>query len=150
MVIYFDVTNTKNPKTSDISIFNACEDNKRISIENDDIQQINLMEVMENASDELADIISTFGKFGKNSKSKTNSEDESDYLSIVMDENCDEKLGVLIQNFPKLNGGKEQIINYARQLFPDYIDLIMIFREMLLSKKLSLLQKKNFRRLSLN
>ncbi|HBA9513339.1 TPA: invasion protein [Escherichia coli] len=143
MVLRVETANIRREHISDSSIKEDNEGGKtKILKHRDNPQQLNLNEVMENASEELADIVSSFGRSGKNNKSKIDDEGDKDYLSCVLDENCEEKFEILIQQISRLHGGKDQIILCARRFFPDYIDLIMILREMLLSRKLSLLQKK--------
>lgn len=143
MVFRVETKNVERECIPNSSVQESYEGGQEKRIKNgDNPQQLNLVEVMENASEELADIVSSFGRSGKNNKSQIGDEDGKDYLSYVLDENCDEKFKTLIQQLPRLHGGKDQIVLYARRFFPDYIDLIMILREMLLSKKLSLLQKK--------
>ncbi|EDJ1003549.1 invasion protein [Salmonella enterica] len=141
MISPLDVKRVERNEFYDLLNRKGSENNEIVHVEEkNENHNLNLIEVMENASEEIADVISSFGRLGRNGRLKKDIED--DYLSGVMDENCDEKFEFLMQNLPKLIRGKNSIISYARQLFPDYIDLIFILREMLLSKKISTLYKK--------
>ncbi|EKS5988132.1 type III secretion system gatekeeper subunit SctW [Salmonella enterica] len=105
-------------------------------------QYVDIQKELKDSSEELADILSTFGKFGKSVKTRSKGIDDGDYLSSVLEEEVDEKMEMLIKYVSHLKGDSEHIISYARRFFHNDIDLILVLREMLLSKKLSIIQKK--------
>ncbi|EXU76565.1 type III secretion system gatekeeper subunit SctW [Erwinia mallotivora] len=100
---------------------------------------VNLQEELFNASEELASMLSLFGRF--NRANRKNAELDSDFFSSALEEQAEEKLNQLIRQVTKLST-MNSILNFARGLFPDESDLMMALREMLLSRKLSELQKR--------
>ncbi|AUX72533.1 HrpJ domain-containing protein [Erwinia pyrifoliae] len=99
-------------------------------------------EILSNIAEELADTVSTFGrasKFGRKNDSFDN-----DTVSAILEENAEEKIFILIKQITKFQG-QTSILNYARQFFPNEWDLFQALREILLSRKLSELQKKKVR-----
>lgn len=103
---------------------------------------INLQEEMSNAAEEMAALLSAFGRFSKAGR-KNNSSD-NDFVSSMLEDLADEKLATLIKHVAKLRDFNN-LLNFARQLFPDDSDLMLALREMLLSRQLSELQKKKIK-----
>ncbi|ELD0488029.1 invasion protein [Escherichia coli] len=110
--------------------------------ENSPIQYIDIQQELNDSSEELADILSVFGRSGKNIKTKNKSIDDGDYASSILEDEVDEKMEILIKYVSNLKGDKGHIISYARRFFPNDIDLILVLREMLLSKRILIWQKK--------
>jgi len=98
----------------------------------------NLLDIINEASEEMADILSLFGRFGRGVKKNA---DDKDFMASVLEDNAEEKLGDLIRNVPKLQTIND-VISFARNLFPDDSDLMLALRELLLSRHLSDSQKK--------
>lgn len=108
----------------------------------EDALPINLQEEMSNAAEEMANLLSAFGRFSK--AGRKNDSSDNDFVSSMLEEQADEKLGTLIKHVAKLRD-LNNLLNFARQLFPDDSDLMLALREMLLSRKLSELQKKKIK-----
>ncbi|HFT1247463.1 TPA: type III secretion system gatekeeper subunit SctW [Escherichia coli] len=105
-------------------------------------QPLDLQEEVINAAEEMADILSVFGRFNK--VGRKNDSADSDFVSLILDEQADEKLDSLIHLVAKLRD-LNNLLNFARQFFPNDSDLMLALREMLLSCKLSELQKKKIK-----
>lgn len=103
---------------------------------------INLQEEMNNAAEEMADLLSAFGRFSK--AGRKNDSADNDFVSSMLEDMADEKLDTLIKHVAKLRD-LNNLLNFARQLFPDDSDLMLALREMLLSRQLSELQKKKIK-----
>jgi len=103
---------------------------------------INLQEEMNFASEEMADLISSFGRFSK--LGRKNDSTENDYSSSILEDKADEKLGFIVKNINKLQN-VTNLLNFARSLFPNDSDLMLALRELLLSRQLSELQKKKIK-----
>jgi|SRR5471030_87426 len=108
----------------------------------DDALPVNLQEEMSNAAEEMADLLSAFGRFSK--AGRKNDSADNDYVSSMLEDQADEKLDTLIRQVAKLRD-LNNLLNFARQLFPNDSDLMLALREMLLSRKLSELQKKKIK-----
>jgi len=100
---------------------------------------INLQEELSDASEEMADLVSALGRFSKNIKKVEDA--NNDLVIAILEDQAEEKINLLIKEVPNFRSSK-QLIEYARSLFPDDCDLMMALRELLLSKKLTELQKK--------
>lgn len=100
-----------------------------------------LQEQMSNAAEEMADILSTFGRFSRNGRKNDNL--ENDFLSAMLEDKADEKCEQLIKQVVKMSFNNSELLKYARHLFPHDSDLMLALRELLLSRRLSVLQKKN-------
>lgn len=122
----------ENHCITDQLVFDA--DEKAISI--------NLQEEMNNAVEEAADLLSVFGRFSKVGRKNDNA--DNDLVSSILEDMADEKINYLITHVTKLRN-LNNLLNYARQLFPNDSDLMLALREMLLSRRLSELQKKKIR-----
>ncbi|MFB6324911.1 type III secretion system gatekeeper subunit SctW [Pantoea deleyi] len=103
---------------------------------------INLQEEMNNAAEEMADLLSAFGRFSK--AGRKNDSADNDFVSSMLEDLADEKLNTLIKHVARLSDFNN-LLNFARQLFPDDSDLMLALREMLLSRQLSELQKKKIK-----
>ncbi|WP_210523101.1 MULTISPECIES: type III secretion system gatekeeper subunit SctW [Pantoea] len=103
---------------------------------------INLQEEMSNAAEEMADLLSAFGRFSK--AGRKNDSVDNDFVSSMLEDLADEKLDTLIKHVTQLRD-LNNLLNFARQLFPDDNDLMLALREMLLSRQLSELQKKKIK-----
>ncbi|KML20852.1 invasion protein [Leclercia adecarboxylata] len=107
-----------------------------------DAPPLNLQEEISNGAEEMADILSAFGRFSKTGRKNENA--DNDFLSSMLEDQGDEKLDTLIRQVAKLRN-INNLINFARQFFPDDCDLMLALREMLLSRRLSELQKKKIK-----
>lgn len=105
-------------------------------------EPVNLQQELSNAAEEMADILSAFGRFSKTGRK--NDSADNDFLSSMLEDQADEKLNTLIRQVAKLPD-LNNLLNSARQLFPNDSDLMLALREMLLSRKLSELQKKKIK-----
>lgn len=103
---------------------------------------INLQEEMSNAAEEMAYLLSALGRFSK--AGRKNDSADNDFVSSMLEDLADEKLDTLIKHVTKLRD-LNNLLNFARQLFPDDSDLMLALREMLLSRQLSELQKKKIK-----
>lgn len=126
-----DLRSTLNRNTSHTALRKTSEMNETV--------EINLNEELNYASEEMADLISSFGRFNK-SRRKNDSAD-NDYSSSMLEDKADEKLGIIVRNISKLQH-LANLLNFARSLFPNDSDLMLALRELLLSRQLSELQKK--------
>ncbi|GKW40832.1 MULTISPECIES: HrpJ domain-containing protein [Pectobacterium] len=98
-----------------------------------------LQEEMSNAAQEMADLISAFGRFSKSGRK--NDSADNDFVSSMLEDTADEKLGSLIKQVAKTHDLRN-LLNLARGHFPNDSDLMLALRELLLSRKLSELRKK--------
>lgn len=103
---------------------------------------VDLDEEISNSSEEMADLISTFSRSFKSAKKKDDI--EGGLISSMLEDEADEKVGLLIKQTPKCTN-KDQLLNFARSMFPHDCDLMAALRELLLSRRLSELQKKKVR-----
>ncbi len=103
---------------------------------------INFQEEMNFATEEMADLISSFGRFSK--LGRRNDSTENDYSSSILEDKADEKLGYIIKNINKLQN-LTNLLNFSRSLFPNDSDLMLALRELLLSRQISELQKKKIK-----
>jgi len=103
---------------------------------------VNLQQELRDAAEEMADILSTFGRFSKTGRK--NDSADNDFVSAMLEDQADEKLNTLIRQVAKMRD-VNTLINFARQLFPNDSDLMLALREMLLSRQLSELQKKKIK-----
>lgn len=123
-----------NRKTINNAAYNRNEASKTIII--------NLQEEMNFATEEMADLISSFGRFSK--LGRKNDSAENDYSSSMLEDKADEKLGIIVKNINKLEN-LANLLNFSRSLFPNDSDLMLALRELLLSRRLSELQKKKIK-----
>lgn len=113
---------------------------KNITEENIEVTEIvNLDEEIINSSEEMADLISVFSRSFKGAKKKDNI--EGGLISSMLEDEADEKVELLINQTPKCTN-KDQLLNFARSMFPHDCDLMAALKELLLSRRLSELQKK--------
>ncbi|MEH4929689.1 HrpJ domain-containing protein [Enterobacter cloacae] len=98
---------------------------------------VNLQEELKNAADDMAGLLRAL-RLGRNWRK--NDSAENDYASSILEDGADEKLDTLIRQVAKLRD-LNNMLNFARQFFPADCDLILVLREMLLSRKLSELHK---------
>lgn len=108
----------------------------------DEIPEANLQDEMNAAMEEIADLFSTFGRFSK--FGRKNDSADNDFVSSMLEDKADEKLGVIVKNINKFQGLSE-FLNFSRSLFPNDSDLMLALRELLLSRKLSELQKRKIK-----
>lgn len=108
----------------------------------DDVLPLNLQEEMQNAAEEMADLLGAFGRFARTGRK--NDSAVNDHVSAMLEEQADEKLETLIKQVAQLRDLSNLLI-FARQLFPNDSDLMLALREMLLSRQLSELQKKKIK-----
>lgn len=108
----------------------------------EEVQPLNLQQELSNAAEEMADILSAFGRFSK--MGRKNDSTDNDFVSAMLEDQADEKLDTLIRQVAKLRD-VNTLINFARQFFPNDSDLMLALREMLLSRQLSELQKKKIK-----
>jgi len=103
---------------------------------------INLQDEMNAATEEMADLLSAFGRFSK--IGRRNDSAENDFVSSMLEDKADEKLGTIVKNIHKLQD-LAKFINFSRSLFPNDSDLMLALRELLLSRQLSELQKRKIK-----
>ncbi|SFN66329.1 type III secretion protein W [Izhakiella capsodis] len=110
----------------------------------ENVQSLNLLEEMLSSSNEMAELLSEFGRSGK--LGRKNNDTDNDFVSSMVDDQADEKLITLIQEVAKLKlTTLNNLLNCARRYFINDSDLILALREMLLSRMLSELKKKKIR-----
>lgn len=103
---------------------------------------VNLQEEINQAAEEMADLLSEFGRFSKTGRK--NDSADNDFVSSILEDMADEKLDTLIKHVAKQRN-LNNLLNFARQLFPNDSDLMLALREMLLSRKISELQRKKIK-----
>lgn len=103
---------------------------------------LNLQDEMNTATEEMADLLSSFGRFSK--LGRRNDSAENDFVSSMLEDKADEKLGNIVRNINKLQN-LANFLNFSRSLFPNDSDLMLALRELLLSRQLSQLQKKKIK-----
>jgi len=103
---------------------------------------INLQDEINTATEEMADLFSSFGRFSK--FGRKNDSAENDFVSSMLEDKADEKLGNIVKNINKLQN-LSNFLNFSRSLFPNDSDLMLALRELLLSRQLSELQKKKIK-----
>lgn len=103
---------------------------------------VNLQAEINDAAEEMADILSAFGRFSR--AGRKNDSAENDFISSMCEEKADEKFETLVRQVAKLRD-HHQLINFARSLFPNDSDLMLALRELLLSRHLTELQKKKIK-----
>ncbi len=108
----------------------------------EDALPVNLQEEIKNAAEEMADLLSALVRFSR--PGRRNDSAVNDFASSMLEDQADEKLDTLIKHVAKLRD-LNNLLNFARQLFPNDSDLMLALREMLLSRKLSELQKKKIK-----
>ncbi|KAF1368345.1 HrpJ domain-containing protein [Yokenella regensburgei] len=79
----------------------------------EDALPINLQEEMSNAAEEMADLLSAFGRFSK--AGRKNDSADNDFVSSMLEDLADEKLDTLIKHVAKLRD-LNNLLNFARQL----------------------------------
>lgn len=107
-----------------------------------EIPLLNLQEELSNAADELADILSAFGKFTK--AGRKDADTDNFFLAAMLEEQADENMEKLLRQVTRLQSGSD-ILAFARNLFPNDCDLLLALKELLLSRKLTELQKKKIK-----
>ncbi|CAO96953.1 HrpJ domain-containing protein [Erwinia tasmaniensis] len=105
-------------------------------------QLINLDESIINSAEELADVISTFGRASKTGRK--NDAFYNDSALEIFEDNVDEKLYAIMTQVGKIQSGTS-FLNFSRHLFSNDWDLIQVLRELLLNKKMSERQKKKIK-----
>lgn len=129
--------------TVDLNRFDyASPDNRTLHRDRDvaeNIEYVDLQEELRNSAEEMADILSVFGRFSR--MGRKNDTAENDFASSILEDKLDEKLDTLIKQVAKLRE-LSNLLNFARSLFPNDSDLMLALRELLLSRQLSELQKK--------
>lgn len=103
---------------------------------------LNLHDEINTATEEMADLISAFGRFSK--AGRKNDSAENEFVTSMLEDKADEKLGNIVRNISRLNN-LANFLNFARSLFPNDSDLMLALRELLLSRQLSELQKKKIK-----
>jgi len=103
---------------------------------------VNLQAEINDAAEEMADILSAFGRFSR--AGRKNDSADNDFVSSMCEEKADEKFETLVRQVAKLRD-HNQLINFARSLFPNDSDLMLALRELLLSRQLTELQKKKIK-----
>ncbi|QQG29066.1 type III secretion system gatekeeper subunit SctW [Pectobacterium carotovorum] len=101
-----------------------------------------LQEEISNAAQEMADLLSAFGRFSKSGRK--NDSADNDFVSSMLEDKADEKLGSLIKQAANIRN-LGHFLNLARGFFPNDSDLMLALRELLLSRQLSELQKKKIK-----
>lgn len=103
---------------------------------------VNLQAEINDAAEEMADILSAFGRFSR--AGRKNDSADNDFVSSMCEEKADEKFETLVRQVAKLRD-HNQLISFARSLFPNDSDLMLALRELLLSRQLTELQKKKIK-----
>ncbi|MGP3590893.1 HrpJ domain-containing protein [Vagococcus sp. WN89Y] len=103
---------------------------------------VNLQAEINDAAEEMADILSAFGRFSR--AGRKNDSADNDFVSSMCEEKADEKFETLVRQVARLRD-HNQLINFARSLFPNDSDLMLALRELLLSRQLTELQKKKIK-----
>lgn len=94
-------------------------------------QLINADESIMNSSEELADVLSTFGRISKTGRK--NDASYNDSALEILEDNVDEKLYVIMNKIGKLQSATH-FLNLGREYFANDWDLIQVLRELLLKK----------------
>jgi len=115
-------------------------DHPDVVSEDDHVQTINLQQELNDAAEEMAELLSSSGRRLSKAGQKNDNTD-IDYGTTVLEENADENFDVLVRQVPKLQN-YNNILNFARNLFPNDSDLMLVLRELIHSRKLSESQKK--------
>ncbi|MCS3431549.1 type III secretion system gatekeeper subunit SctW [Klebsiella sp. BIGb0407] len=121
---------------------NAANNTAHNTNEMSDTAIINFQDEINSAAEEMADLFSSFGRFSK--LGRRNDSTENDFVSSMLEDKADEKLGIIVKNISKLQNFTN-LLNFARSLFPNDSDLMLALRELLLSRQLSELQKKKIK-----
>lgn len=103
---------------------------------------VNLQAELNDAAEEMAYLLSTFGRF--NRIGRKNDGVENDAQPAILEDNADKKLELLIKQVAKLRDFN-QLLNYARSLFPNDSDLMLALRELLHSRQVSEQLKKEIK-----
>lgn len=111
---------------------------KHNTCENVEFQNINIQDEINAASEEMADLLSTFGRFSK--VGRRNDHAENDFASSILEDKADDKLSYMIKHISSIKS-ITSFFNYARSLFPNDSDLLLVMRELLHSRKLTQLHK---------
>ncbi|WP_168404107.1 type III secretion system gatekeeper subunit SctW [Erwinia amylovora] len=107
----------------------------------EDIHYVDLQGELSNAAEEMADILSAFGRFSRTGRK--NDSADNDFASSILEDQADEKLNTLVKQVEKLRD-LSNLLSFARSLFPDDSDLMLALRE-LLGRRLTELQKKKIK-----
>lgn len=107
------------------------------------IPDLNLHGEMVSAAEEMADILSAFGRFSKFGRKNDNA--DNDFISAILEDNVDDKLDSLLREIPKFHI-KDNLLNFVRSYFPHDSDLVTVLRELLLSRRLSELLKRKIKK----
>ncbi|AXF77644.1 type III secretion system gatekeeper subunit SctW [Erwinia tracheiphila] len=126
----------------DRSAANTAKNNKVVAENTVYEPVVDLQSELFNASEELSGMLSMFGRF--NRTNRKNISEENDYYSSILEDHAEEKLDTLIKQVPRLQT-QNNILNFARGLFPDDSDLMMALRQLLLSRWVSELAKKKIK-----
>jgi len=133
----------RNLNASEINRFNVKKADSDIIYYNTDEnflnKPINFQEEMSDAAEEIADLISMFGRFSKSGRK--NDHADNDFLSSMLEEKADDKFNTLVRQVSKMSD-LSTLLNFTRALFPDDCDLMLALKELLLSRKLSEIQKR--------
>lgn len=127
--LYFRQATTRN---------NSLHKTKNIS----DTTIIDLQDEMNIATEEMAELFSSFGRFSK--FGRKNDHVENDYVSSMLEDRAEEKLSIIIKNINKLKNSTNAL-NFFRSLFPNDSDLMLALRELLVRDQLSELQKRRIK-----
>lgn len=125
----------------DLQLIESHTANQNVAQSEEQEPIIDLQEEIIYSSEEMAEMMSSFGRFTRPNRRNSNSAAESDFSSSMLEEYADEKLNSLVRQIAKLENQKS-ILNFVRGFFPNDSDLMLALREMLLNRKLSELQKK--------
>lgn len=105
----------------------------------DRILSINLQQELNDAAEEMADVLSLSSRrFSKIAKKNDNS--DNDGAPTILEDNVDGKFNYLVKQIPRLRNVND-ILSFARSMFPNDSDLVIVLRELLHSRRLSTLQK---------
>lgn len=102
----------------------------------------NLQAEISNAAEEIADILSTFGRFSR--VGRKNDAAVNDFVSSMLEDQSEQKLDLLVRQIAKLQD-LNHFLNFSRSFFPNDSDLMLALQEMLFSRKLSERLKKKIK-----
>ncbi len=104
---------------------------------------INLQVALHDAAEEMADILSAFGRFNRTGRKQNDG--ENDLIASILEYKAEEKLETLIRHVTKTLLQKDNLLNLARSLFPDDSDLMLALKELLKSRQLTKLMKEKIK-----
>ncbi|MGN7915544.1 HrpJ domain-containing protein [Enterobacter sp. 22466] len=105
---------------------------------------VDLQAEIADAMEEMADLVSVFGRSaGKSGKKNV---EENDFLSSILEELADENLESLVSQMVKSKMSAAELLRQGRGMFPDDCDLMQALRELLYRRKLSALQKRELQK----